>query len=79
MPIYETIPRQVSAEQWNGVDICRGVCFCQTDTAHVHTTHDNQICFIEKGDYIIPEPNGVNYYPCKADIFEARHRSVSIF
>lgn len=36
---------------------------------HVHTIHNNQVVNLEIGDYIIPEPNGVNYYPIKPDIF----------
>lgn len=37
---------------------------------HVHTIHKDQVVYIELGDWIIPEPNGINYYPCKPDIFE---------
>jgi hypothetical protein len=36
---------------------------------HVHTIHDDQIVILEVGDFIIPEPNGINFYPCKPDIF----------
>ena len=29
------------------------------------------------GDYVIQEPDGIHYYPCKADIFEQRYMPVS--
>ena len=55
--------------------LVKGMCnsmSCYTDgndKPHVHTIHDNQIVILEVGDYIIPEPNGINYYPVKPDIF----------
>ena len=46
------------------------VCYSNVNNApHVHTIHGNQVVYLEVGDYIIPEPNGVNYYPVKPDIF----------
>lgn len=44
---------------------------------HVHTIHNNQIVLIEVGDYIIPEPDGVHFYPCRPDIFEATYEPVN--
>jgi hypothetical protein len=44
----------------------------EDDTPYVVTIH-NQRCYIESGDWIIPEPDGVHYYPCKPDIFEATY------
>lgn len=32
---------------------------------------------IAVGDYIITEQDGVNYYPCKKDIFEASYEAVT--
>ena len=43
---------------------------------HVHTIHDNQMVVLEVGDWIIPEPDGGHYYPCKPDIFEATYEAV---
>ena len=40
---------------------------------HVHTIHNNQIVLLEIGDWIIPEPDGIHFYPCKPDIFEATY------
>jgi hypothetical protein len=43
---------------------------------HVHTIHNNQMVKLEVGDYIIPEPDGEHYYPCKPDIFDATYERV---
>lgn len=44
----------------------------EDDTPYVVTTH-GQRCYIEPGDWIIPEPDGVHFYPCKPDIFAATY------
>jgi len=50
------------------------ICFAKGNgKPHVHTIHDNQIVNLEVGDYVMPEPNGVNYYPIKPDIFAATY------
>jgi len=36
---------------------------------HVHTAHQNQIVVVVSGDWILPEPDGIHYYPVKPDIF----------
>jgi hypothetical protein len=43
---------------------------------HVHTIHEGQTVNLEVGDWIIPEPDGVHYYPCKPDIFAETYESV---
>lgn len=43
---------------------------------HVHTIHNNQVVLLEVGDWIIPEPDGEHYYPCKPDIFEATYEKI---
>lgn len=43
---------------------------------HVHTIHAGQFVGIEVGDWVIPEPNGEHYYPCKSDIFESIYDEV---
>ena len=46
-------------------------CFQEgNNNPHVHTIHHNQIVELEVGDWIVQEPNGVNYYPVKPDIFK---------
>ncbi len=47
------------------------------DEPHVHTIHDNQIVKLKVGDWIIPELDGVGYYPCKPDIFVATYEEIA--
>ena len=65
-----------------------GVCYCHeagTDWAgsnfiaprpHLHTIHQGQTVILEPGDWVIPEPDGLHYYPCKSDIFAATYEPV---
>lgn len=41
----------------------------------VITIHNQKTKVIE-GDWIITEPNGINHYPCKPDIFEQSYDKV---
>lgn len=50
--------------QWGG-DLPDGTGCYIVITAHGHATP------IADGDWIIPEPNGNGFYPCKPDIFKA--------
>ncbi len=43
---------------------------------HIHTIHDGQYVQLEEGDWIITEPDGVHFYPCKSDIFKATYEKV---
>ena len=45
-------------------------CYASGNTEpHVHTIHNNQIVNLEIGDFILPEPDGIHFYPVKPDIF----------
>lgn len=58
--------------------MCNSIC-CRINghnEPHVHTIHNNQIVNLEVGDWIIPEPDGVHYYPCKPDIFALTYDKV---
>lgn len=44
--------------------------------AWVETIHEGQRVEIKEGDFIIPEPDGIHYYPCKPDIFEKTYEKV---
>lgn len=84
-------PVSVTAEQWFPSKKVAGVCGDRNNlwpcaclsqggpgwVPHVHTTHTNQTILLEPGDWIIPEPNGQGYYPCKPDIFEATYEVAS--
>lgn len=83
---YRSKPIIIEAEQWFPGKELKGVtgdkadklCGCAMlgfdgSKPHVHTIHAGQGVFIEPGDYIIPEPDGIHYYPCKPDIFEKKY------
>ncbi len=74
-------PIIIEAEQFKlGQPIPKGVCVgwrCGGDSRlHVHTIHDDQKVYVEDMDWIIPEPDGVHFYPCKPDVFEATYEEV---
>ena len=76
MPKFRKKPVVIEAEQYIGHFI-KGVCGCDDCTGlHVHTIHENQFVELEIGDWIIPEPDGEHFYPCKPDIFEATYDPV---
>lgn len=49
------------SKNWPGVGIDYHGCF-------VTTVHE-QKAYLAPGDWILPEPDGVHFYPCKPDIF----------
>lgn len=66
----------IEAEQYKEYGkLVKGMCNSQScytsgnTEPHVHTIHNNQLVNLEIGDYIIPEPDGEHFYPCKPDIF----------
>lgn len=76
MAKYRKKPVVIEAEQYAKYGrLVKGMCnsiSCYSsgnNEPHVHTIHNNQIVNLEIGDYIIPEPDGEHYYPCKEDIF----------
>ena len=86
MAKYRKKPVVIEAEQYTEHGkLVKGMCcsmFCgrhKTDIwarPHVHTIHDNQAVDVEVGDWIIPEPDGIHFYPCKPDIFEKTYEAV---
>ena len=54
-------------------------CFAEAGNTepHVHTIHNNQIVILEIKDWIIPELDGIHFYPCKPDTFEQTYERVS--
>lgn len=83
MPKFQKRPIIIEAEQFNG-EIVNGMCVnpkcfinLESKSPHVHTIHRNQPVNVEIGDWIIPEPNGVNFYPCKDSIFRETYDLIS--
>lgn len=81
---YRKKPVVTEAEQYTEYGVLvKGMCdsvSCFTsgnNKPHVHTIHDGQIVNLEIGDYVIPEPDGKHYYPCKPDIFEKTYEKVN--
>lgn len=44
--------------------------------AYVTTAHGQKV-YLEPGDWIIAEPDGRGFYPCKPDIFAATYEVVA--
>lgn len=83
MAQYRKKPVVIEAEQYTEYGkLTKGMCnscscFGLGNTEpHVHTIHNNQAVILEIGDYIIPELDGIHFYPCKPDIFEATYEKV---
>ncbi len=72
-------PVEIEAWQYKG-EIVKGVCACvESSNLHLHTMHKGQTVDLEDGDWIIPEPDGEHFYPCKPNEFEARYDKITEF
>lgn len=83
MATYRKKPVEIEAEQYVEYGkLTLGMCNSRScfssgnDKPHVHTIHNSQIVVLEVGDWIIPEPDGGHFYPCKPNIFEATYDKV---
>lgn len=54
----------------------RGACNLGPNGWYVVTAHGQETRIVD-GDWIIPEPDGRGFYPCKPDIFEKTYEPVS--
>ena len=77
---YRKKPVVIEAVQYTKYGgLVKGMCNSQScytagnQEPHVHTIHNNQMVLLEVGDFIISEPDGEHFYPCKPDIFEATY------
>lgn len=83
---YRKKPVVVEAEQFDPKrQDQKGVCWqscifnlgVKVDVVpHVHTIHNDQVVRLEAGDWIMPEPDGIHFYPCKDDIFKSTYEPV---
>lgn len=64
-------------DQATGESLVDGVCFGVEGHPYVVTIH-GQVTPIVDGDWIIPEPDGLHYYPCKDQIFRATYTECAI-
>lgn len=88
MPKFRKKPIVVEAEQYTGPefvewnvsvpsDTPRGVQWYEDGRSNckhpfVVTIH-GQKTWVKPGDWILPEPDGVHFYPCKPDVFAATY------
>lgn len=76
MAKYRKKPVIVEAERFlEGKFLPRGVQISPGEYASVVTIH-GQKTYVQYGDWIIAEPDGKHFYPCKPDIFEATYEKV---
>ena len=61
------------------IGMCNSLsCFSRVcKEPHVHTIHDNQIVLLEIGDWVVPETDGVHFYPIKPDVMEKTYDRVT--
>lgn len=90
MPRFQSKPRMITAEQYRHPSMQpQGVCFCadgcpvasedpSESQAHVHTMHGDQAVMLEEGDWIVPEPDGIHYYPIKDEVMKANWELVKV-
>jgi hypothetical protein len=74
---YKSKPAEIEASQWHDSNTyIKGVNYdAETKRYYVITVH-NQRCYIEPGDFIATEPDGIHHYPVKPDIFNKRWERV---
>lgn len=76
MAKYRKKPVVTEAWQWSRekddmpVDAVR---FNSEGMPYVTTAHQGQTVRLLDGDWVLPEPDGDHFYPCKQDIFEATY------
>lgn len=71
-------PVEIEAEQYIGREHPdpKGACRCMAPAPHLHTMHEGQRVTLEPGDWVIAEPDGIHFYPCKPDVFADRYEPV---
>ena len=82
MAKFRKLPVEIEAHQYTEYGkLTPGMCNSQSCYArtcnkpHVHTMHNSQIVLLEVGDWIIPEPDGEHFYPCKDDVFRTTYET----
>lgn len=91
MPKFQKKPVVVEAEQWfehkglNQPGVHRVLTAPSLNNGwggdsyyryYVITIHGEEAT-IQDGDWIIREPDGIHFYPCKPDIFEATYTAIA--
>jgi len=74
-------PVVVTAEQYRVNGFCSpwllyAIRFDEAERPYVTTIHE-QRSYLADGDWVIGEPDGKHFYPCKPDIFEQTYEQVN--
>lgn len=79
MARWQKKPVIVEAYQWNGPSEYQpGVKYDSVTGSHYVVTIHDQETYIEPGDFIIQEPDGEHYYPCKPDVFVTNYGTQTV-
>lgn len=77
MPKFRKKPVIIEAEQFvHAATAPRGVYTEENGKAYVVTIHRQKV-YVEPGDWIVPEPDGIHFYPIKPDIFASTYEPLS--
>ncbi len=81
MAKFRKRPITVEAVQFRYGESPAGICRCPLGPGgacdpHIHTIHQGQTVLLTDGDWIITEPDGEHFYPCKPEIFFATYEEV---
>ena len=76
MSQYRKKPVVIDAVQYDGVNDPPGVFRRVEDYSPYVVTIHGQRCYIEQYDWIVPEPDGVHFYPVKPGIFATTYEPV---
>lgn len=80
MALYRSKSWTVEATQWfPGKEVTGVQHFPKSERVSefyaVETIH-GQLAFLDPGDWVVTEPDGVHYYPIKSDIFAKRYELI---
>jgi len=78
--LFRRKPVVIEAEQFRlGETLpfqAKGACHFDGEKWYVVTIHGQETTIVD-GDWIIPEPDGLHFYPCKPDVFKNTYYSLA--
>lgn len=75
MALFQRKRTVTEAQQYHGPSNPPKGVFFEGLAPYVITVHGQRV-YIDLGDWIIPEKDGVHYYPCKPDIFDETYEPI---
>jgi hypothetical protein len=80
MAKYRKKPIVVEATQWfyamNPETYPEGVQWSKSQGCYYVVTIHEQKAWLDEGDWVITESDGVHHYPCKPDVFAVTYEAV---